>query len=84
MLVRSVKYRYLYRYHQSNNRYDGDLMRLFRFASEHKLNLATGNIEKLMTDCKELGDALVVDALTLVIIAYHGFGCHDIIAVKKT
>ena len=54
------------------NRYDGDLLRLFSFASEHKLNLALGNFEKLIADCKKLGEALVVDALTLVIIAYHG------------
>lgn len=53
-------------------RYDGDLVRLFNFASEHKLNLALGNYEKLMADCKKLGYAIVVDALTLVIIAHHG------------
>ena len=53
-------------------RYDGDLLRLFSFASEHKLNLACGNYRKLVEDCKGLGCDLVVDALTLVIIAYHG------------
>lgn len=52
--------------------YNGDLLRLFSFASEHKLNLALGNYEKLIDDCKKIGQNLVVDALTLVIIAYHG------------
>ncbi len=53
-------------------RYNGDLLRFFTFASEHKLNLALGNLDKLLDDCKKLGQSLVVDALTLVIIAYHG------------
>ncbi len=51
--------------------YDGNILRLFSFAMEHKLNLAQGNYEKLMDDCKRLRQAVVVDALTLIIIAYH-------------
>lgn len=53
-------------------RYNDDLLRLFAFASEHKLILAHGNFKMVMADCKKLGQALVVDALTLVIVAYHG------------
>ena len=53
-------------------RYDGNLVRLFNFAAEHKLKMAFGNYEKLMADCRKLGQAIVVDALTLVILAYHG------------
>lgn len=54
------------------NRYNDDLLRLFAFASEHKLMLAHGNFKMVMADCKKLGQALVIDALTLVIVAYHG------------
>lgn len=53
-------------------RYNDDLLRLFAFASEHKLKLALGNFKLVMDDCKKLGQALVIDALTLVIVAYHG------------
>ena len=53
-------------------RYNDDLLRLFAFASEHKLILVHGNFKMVMADCKKLGQALVVDALTLVIVAYHG------------
>lgn len=53
-------------------RYDNDLLRLFTFASEHKLNLAPGNFKLVMADYEKLGQALVVDALTLVIVAHHG------------
>lgn len=53
-------------------RYNNDLLRLFAFASEHKLKLAHGDFNLVMADCQKLGQALVVDALTLVIVAYHG------------
>lgn len=52
-------------------RYNGDLLRLFSFASEHKLKLALGNYEMLMENYKNLGQAIVVDALTLIMIANH-------------
>lgn len=51
--------------------YNGDLRRLFAFASEHKLHIALGNQKMLMESCRKMGDSVVVDALTLVIIAYH-------------
>ncbi len=54
-------------------RYNWDLIRFFDFASEHKLRLALGDFNDLMDDSKSIGQALVVDALTLVIIAYHGY-----------
>lgn len=52
-------------------RYNGDLRPFFRFASEHKLNVAPGNYEKLLEDSQKIGQAIVVDALTLIIIANH-------------
>ena len=57
--------------HMLFNRYNGNILRLFDFASQHKLNVSIGNFEKLMTEYKKIGEAVVVDALTLVIIAYH-------------
>lgn len=52
--------------------YNGDFWRLFDFALSHKLNLALGKYEIVIEDCKKIGQSIVVDGLTLVIIAYHG------------
>ena len=51
--------------------YNGELWRLFNFAAENKLHIALGNYKILMDNCKMIGDSIVVDALTLVIIANH-------------
>lgn len=51
--------------------YGGDLWHLFTFASNHKLKLALGHQGLLMTECEKIGQSIVVDALSLVIIAHH-------------
>lgn len=59
-------------------RYNRDLLQLFAFASKNKLNIALGNIEMLTTDISKIRKNIVVDALSLIIMAYHG--CLDVLA----
>lgn len=52
-------------------RYEGDFWRLFDFALKNKLNIALGHPEELRVEFEKIGNVIVTDALTLVLMAYH-------------
>lgn len=52
-------------------RHNGALWRLFDFASKNKLNIALGNTETLVADLRKVRKNVVIDALTLILMAYH-------------
>lgn len=58
-------------------RHNGDLWQLFNFASNNKLNIAPGSLETLAADIKSVENDIVIDALTLILLAHHG--CIDIL-----
>ena len=51
--------------------YNDDWWRIFQFAAENKLNVSHGNIKQLKLEQKLIGDHLVVDAQTLIILAHY-------------
>lgn len=51
--------------------YNNDWWRVFQFAAENKLNISHGNVQQLQRESAHIGDHLVVDAQTLVILAHY-------------
>lgn len=51
--------------------YNDDWWRLFQFAAENKLIVSHGNIKRLKLEQELIGDHLVVDAQTLIILAHY-------------
>ncbi len=51
--------------------YNNDWWRIFQFAAENKLNVSHGNIKQLKLEQELIGDHLVVDAQTLIILAHY-------------
>lgn len=51
--------------------YNDDWWRLFQFAAENRLIVSHGNIKRLKLEQELIGDHLVVDAQTLIILAHY-------------
>lgn len=60
-----------------HERYHGDLGRLFTFATDNKINIALGDNKTLLADINSIGTSIVIDALTLIVLAKHN--CLDVL-----